>query len=261
MTAQNINPAAGAIQAPDITSQESLDQALAQGNVEQAKESVQPSSPEAGESGDQPKGDEGKEAAKAPTAPEKIFGIFDDMSTAEKSYKELYTHKTKIETELKELKKAAKDKEFSELKNMDYDDQVAFLTAKLRELTDVKEEAPEKVEAQPVPPEKVESTTADQDVLDFIKTQPLLQESGFADEFYLIATHPKYKEVKLEEIYSKVIEPKLKKWGGTKLTTKERPLRSATQPSGSRNKTVAEMSPVEYEANRESLLQEAGVRF
>ena len=257
MTAQNINPNAGAIVAPDITDQESLDQALAAGNVEQAKESVQPSSPEAGESGDQPKGDEGKEAAKAPTAPEKIFGIFDDMSTAEKSYKELYTHKTKIETELKELKKAAKDAEFGKLKDMDYDDQVAFLTAKLRELTD-KEEAP-KVEAQPEA--KVESTAVDQDVLDFIKTQPLLQESGFADEFYLIATHPKYKDVKLEEIFSKVIEPKLTKWGGTKLTTKERPLRSATQVESTRTKTVAQMSPREYEANRESILREAGVNI
>ena len=259
MTAQNINPNAGAIVAPDVTDQESLDQALAAGNVEQAKESVQPSSNEAGKSDDQPKGDEGKEA-KAPETPQKIFGIFDDMPTAEKSYKDLYAYKTKIETELKELKKAAKDAEFGKLKDMDYDDQVAFLTEKLRELTD-KEEAP-KVEAQPVPKtETVESPAVDQDVLDFIKTQPLLQESGFADEFYLIATHPKYKDVKLEEIFSKVIEPKLTKWGGTKLTTKERPLRSATQAEGSRTKTVAQMSPREYEADRERILREAGVNI
>jgi len=259
MTAQNINPNAGAIAAPDVTDQESLDQALAAGNVEQAKESVQPSSNEAGKSDDQPKGDEGNEAAKATETPQKIFGIFDDMPTAEKSYKELYTHKTKIEQELKELKKAAKDAEFGKLKDMDYDDQVAFLTAKLRELTD-KEDAP-KVEAQPAQEAKVESAAVDQDVLDFIKTQPLLQESGFADEFYLIATHPKYKDVKLDDIFSKVIEPKLTKWGGTKLTTKERPLRSATQAEGNRTKTVAQMSTREYEADREKLLREAGVNI
>ncbi len=205
--------------------------------------------------------DEEVPETKAETVEEYTFlSKYRSKEDAEKAFKNIQERATKAEQRLKEVQKEMSAKSMEEFKNMDYDAQIAFLLKRDQE----REEALNALHSTVAEQAQMSDSVA---IDKFIKNDPLLKDTGLADEFRLLATHPDMKEYSLDSIYKTVFKPKIDKLMGTKITIKEKKIlknsedKNIPQSEGFTQDAIARMSPSAYEANREKILQSMGVRF
>lgn len=229
----------------DINDQNTLEQALAHEPVEETAETTE-------EAELQPKAKEEKSEL-----PEPILGKYRTREDAEKAFAAIQATATKAQQELADLRREKQAAKFDKFKDLEYADKEAmqFTFDKIKELEDFRDNmllALQESQQQQV----VDSSL--QEVEHFIEGNELLRESGLDEEFKLIATHPSMQEFTLESIYESRIRPKIEKLMGKKIRVTERGVSESTAPE--RTKSLDDMSMDEYEANRNKLLQGAGIK-
>lgn len=241
-TSPEVKPEAPA----EINSQETLEAALAE----------EPVNAEAKPEGEPETNPEAPKLEKKDS--ELIFGKYKSLEAAQEAFGSIQARATKAEQAYKELKKQVEGKTKDELKAMDYDGQLAYITDAIQDYKTFKEELLGKLEAE----QGIDSAKSDADSIDsFVSKHPLLAETGLDEEFKLIATHPAMQEYTLDSIYEVRIKPKLERLMGTKITTKERKLVGTTaKPEPNKFADVSKMTPSEYEKHRKSILAEAGIK-
>jgi len=234
------------VQAPEIRDQETLERAL---NAEPVEE---------GEVAEEVDTDvEGSEEESSEDS-EPIMGKYKDISELEKAHKALQAEFTKRNEALKELQEKARKAERENLKSLDYDEQVAYLVDELNRVQD-ELEAQKKTHEEITAESMIES---DRQALEsFIKKTPALVETGMDDIFRELAASEKYQQYTFASIYNSLMKPKIESLMGTKVRTKTKTIKKTQSKPDVAYENVEQLGKQDYEANREQILREAGIRI
>lgn len=248
--ADHDNTSVGAtVETPEITNQETLEQAL-------RLEPVQAESKE-----EEVQKEEEEEVQLRPKDNAKIFGKYNSIEDAQKAYSSIQARATKAEQALKDMQKTLSQKSAEELKTKGYDEQVSYLLEQIQDLKSFKDEILNNIQS-PEESEEPQSFVSDEEEINsFIAKNPLLAETEFGEEFKLIATHPSMSSYTLDSIYAK-LKPKIEKNMGTKISVKERKLTSAKpEPTTDKFADVSNMSDAEYEKYKAEIFKGSGIKY
>jgi|GEM_PF-6789892 hypothetical protein len=183
------------------------------------------------------------------------LGKYKSPEELEKGYTNLQARATKAEQKLKELEAEAKKAKLESIKGLGYDEQVQFL---MERITDMETQ---NNELRGLMLQSTEEATAQSDFQQmetFIKSKPELVETGMDKIFREYAQHPDLKQVTFESIYNDRFAPAINKLMGTKVSVKERPIRSESKKVDA-PVDISRMSNTEYEKHRVKLLRDAGI--
>lgn len=192
-------------------------------------------------------------------------------------YSALRSDYDKLSKELKDMKAQAKSAEVkAKLSEMDYDQKIEYLADEQAKRDQLQEELQSNLQRQA----EQETVQADNSVLeDFISSDKELQLLGpevqrmfkaiassneFVDPALAGGQEVKWKEVKLDDIKTHFFKPLLDKLSGTKITVKERKVRSESSSVADDTLTperISKMSAKEYEKNRDKILRASGVNI